>query len=203
MRLMTQITQITLPTCKRKKGNRSMAYDTKPDWLPSGTHRAFERELESIDRAHDFDPALDALGEEPDDDRYDAYGAARVAPDYITVKLSAEACKPVRLDRQDDGRIFTENHPDHPEGQVVVVKGRSVRVARTERVRRAIADGLLVEVREPETPVMTQADLLQEVERAFAHPDEQTPAAAQPTAPAAPAEAAEPHVQRTRRNKQH
>lgn len=138
-----------------------MLYDTKPSWLPRGTHRAFERELESVDRAMDFDPALD-------DEEGDATpSATRAAPEYITVELSAKASKPVRPNRGDDGVIFTETHPDHPEGQVVVVKGRRVRVARTERVRAAIARGLLVVSGEPETPVMSQDDLLEEVRRAM------------------------------------
>lgn len=174
-----------------------MTYDTKPSWLPRGTHRAFERELESVDRAMDFDPALD------DEETDETPSATRVAPEYITVKLSAEACKPVRPDREDDGRIFTETHPDHPEGAVVVVKGRSVRVARTERVRQAIAHGLLVVTSEPETPVMSSEDLLHEVERAFAdlphtwHEESQAPAAQTAETPV-------PHVQRphTTRDKQ-
>lgn len=177
-----------------------MSYDTKPSWLPRGSHRAFERELESVDRAMDYDPALDDVPEdESDEERRDAYGATRAAPEIITVELSVEACKPRRPNAhlQDDGVIFTETHADHPGGQVVVVKGRRVRVARTERVRRAIANGLLVITSEPETPVMSSEDLLHEVERTLAALprtwlEEPSPAVA--TQPAQPAETPTPHV---------
>jgi hypothetical protein len=162
-------------------------------WPTPGDRARFEREIESVDRALDFDPASDEeLGEEElEVDRDSRYASAaraaaprrpgRVA--YINVELSAEASKPRYPEREDDGLIFSETHPDHPDGQVLVVKGRVVRVARTERVRKAIANGLLVETDQPETRVMSRDELLAQVGQTFA---EQAAQQAQET-PATPA----------------
>lgn len=85
---------------------------------------------------------------------------------YKVVQLTPKASATVNVGKGDQGRIFTEVDSRHPGGQVVVVRGRRVKVYPTKRVLAAIGEGILEETRRPETAAPVQvSDVLDQARR--------------------------------------
>ncbi len=74
------------------------------------------------------------------------------AAGYMLVKLHPKA--ETVPGKPDAGRIFHEQDDAHPQpnGEVLIVKGRVVKVAPTVRVREALMRHILAEADAPETP---------------------------------------------------